>query len=246
MSINTSAIRTFAALCLVVALVIIGAWWGLSREDNRVCRHLSIRIEDARERQYIESSEVVILLRQKALYPVGIPMQQIPLQQMEEAVLSHHMVRTAQCYATSDSTIIVNLTQRIPLLKVTTATDSYYVDTDRERMPLSNKVKTDVIAVTGRVGERMAKDEIAEFVLWLQDNTYWSERIARIDILEGKQLLLYQTDNQPRIMLGRLDEYEDKLHRVRLFQETLPVKLPDAPKYKELDVRYKGQVVGRK
>lgn len=246
MTITKTTIQTFAALMLIAVPVIVGAWWGMTGEDSSICRHLTIRIEDGRERQYVEAGEMIVLLRQQQLYPVGKPMRQIPLQQIEEAVLSHTMVRTAQCYATGDSTIVVRLTQRIPLLKVTTATESYYVDTDRERMPLSAKVNAEVIAVTGRVGERMAKDEIADFVLWLKDNTYWSVRIVRIDIMEGKQLLLYQADQQPRIVLGRLEGYEDKLHRVRLFQETLPVKLPDAPTYKELDVRYKGQVVGRK
>ena len=62
---------------------------------------------------------------------------------------------------------------------------------------------------------------------------------------EGKQIVLQQKGDAPRIRLGALDGYRTKLKKVRTFIEHTPEEM-NLPQYKELDVQYDNQVLGRK
>ena len=113
-------------------------------------------------------------------------------------------------------------------------------------MPVRQGMKSDVIWVRGHIGEQMAKEEIADFVVWLNDNSFWQPRIRSIEIREGKQVVLRQAEDEPLILLGRMTDYEQKLYKVRTFTEELKAQGVPIPTYKELDARFDGQIVGRK
>jgi hypothetical protein len=82
-------------------------------------------------------------------------------------------------------------------------------------------------------------------VLWLRDNHYWDSRIRTIYVKHPKFLVLNQEGQKARIVLGALDGYADKLGRLqKLYTKGLDkIGYPD---YSEYDLRFEGQVVGRK
>ncbi len=246
MQIDTKKIWQCVGIVLVMAAIVVVAVLSNRVEDNRICRHIDIRIEDQAERQYVSQNDIKVLLKSKDLFPIGRSMSDLSTQAIEEAVRSHSLIKTAECYLQDDSTVVVALSQRVPLLKVVTPTESYYIDTDRKVMPISRSVSTKVMVASGHIGERMAREEIADLVEWLNDNTYWQPRIVRIEVREGMQYVLYQPHPAPRILLGQISDYKNKLHKVRIFQEKAQYDLPEGVMYKELDARYENQIVGRK
>ncbi|MBR1922745.1 MAG: hypothetical protein IJ838_03210 [Paludibacteraceae bacterium] len=234
-----------AGIVFAIALVAAAAFWAKRQPKNEVCRALLIRINPSSE-AFITEKEVHSLLHQQHIHPVGQKMQEVPLQTIENAVTAHDMVRSAQCSRRGDTCIQLVIEQRHPILRVITATDSYFIDSDRERMPIRAGMKSNVMRVTGHVGERMAKEEVADMVLWLQDNSFWQPRIQSIEIKEGKQVILHQASPEPQIRIGTIENYEQKLNKVRIFIEETTGRSYEFPAYRELDARFDGQVVGRK
>ena len=51
-------------------------------------------------------------------------------------------------------------------------------------------------------------------------------------------------ENQPRAVLGNMSRYEQKLAKLRTFLEKSPEEV-QAKQYAELDLRFRGQVIGR-
>lgn len=229
---------------MAVALV-VGVVVGRVCTPTRVCTGVEFLITDSAERQYVDAYELTRLLQQRDLFPAGQPLHRVSLQAIENAVAAHPMVRHCECYATPRGEIRIRLTQRIPLLRVATAAEVYYIDTDHKRMPVRESIQTDVLIVSGMVGEQAARTAYADFAEWLQDNTYWRRTIRQVVVQTPQQIvLLQQGDHTERIVLGQMADYEKKLHKLRIYYERTAHAV-DLPTYKELDVRYRGQVVAR-
>lgn len=233
----------------VVALTVISLITGIGvtrqLDNERVCTELRIIMTDSVERQFVTPAELIRLLRSQELYPVGKRLSNLSTDAIEDAITAHPMVRKAECYPTSQGEIHIVLSQRVPLLKVVAESGNYYIDTDRRPMPVRESVKTPVLIVSGHVGERMAREEIGDFADWLKRNRYWSRHIRALRVADSKHIYLGQEEGEPVILIGELNGYERKLRKLRTFMERGMNMLPERPHYKELDIRYKDQVIGR-
>jgi cell division protein FtsQ len=140
------------------------------------------------------------------------------------------------------------LTQRVPVVRVQTAVDTYLIDRDRKVMPIRSSVRDHVLVATGNVGVQIAGGQIADFAEWTADEPYWRERIHHLYVQTPKMIYLYLKDEkgmkEERIVLGSLKEYEKKLKKLKTFYLNSPQEVKDKH-YTELDLRYEGQVIGR-
>ena len=235
---------------IMAALLIAAVVWGYRMKPKTdSCVSLTYIIKDNAERMYLTESELNQLLRSEDLYPVGRPLNAVSLQRIENTIKHHPMVRTAECYLTARNEMKIRLTQRVPLVRVQAPMDHYLIDTDRRVMQARALVKDSVLVVTGNVGPQMAATQMADFAEWLQDNTYWRKRIHHLHVLSPQRVLVYLKDTngkvqEERVLLGPMRGYEAKLAKLRTFLENSAEATKDKHYY-ELDVRFKGQVIGR-
>ncbi len=234
-------IYRITGISLAVAAIVAGVIWASSGEEEEICREVNIETSGS----FLTEGQILSELRRMNLYPVGTPMRRVSTQAIEDGITSNEMVRGATCYKRGDTIVELYVEQRTPVLRVLSDVETYYVDTDRKRMPFCQGGRADVIWVRGRVGEQMAREEIADFAVWLNGDSYWQPRIRSIEIREGKQAVLLQSEGEPVILLGRMTDYEQKLHKVRLFMEEMSTNGGAVPAYRELDTRFDGQIVGR-
>lgn len=231
------------AVTLTAALLIAAVVWGYAmRPTNEPCHSMRISVKDSLERMYFTTDELATLLQSEGLDPVGKPIDRSLLHRIEKTILHHPMVRTAECYATPRNEVRVELTQRIPLLRVQTPGDAYFIDTDRRVMESRLTVKDSVLLVTGAVGIQAATKQIADFAEWLPTDAYWRERIHRLHMQSPQNAIVFV--NGQRVVMGSISGYERKLRKLRTFYEKSPEEIQEK-KYNELDIRFKGQVIGR-
>lgn len=234
-----------ATVVVTIAGMVTGLGMTRRMDSERMCTQLEILITDSADRQFVTEKELIRLLRTQELYPVGKQIARLSTARIENTIQAHPMIRRAECYPTTEGHIVVRLSQRIPLIKVVTAAETYFVDTDRRPMPVRESVTTEVIKAYGNIGERMAREELADLALWLKRNRYWSPRIRAIRVADTKHIYLVQHDGEPQILIGELSGYERKLRKLRTFLEEGYPELPEQPQYRELDIRFKDQVIGR-
>jgi hypothetical protein len=139
----------------------------------------------------------------------------------------------------------VRITQRVPLLRVQTPGDTYFIDCDRRVMPVRAAVKDSVLIARGAVGVQIASRQLADFAEWLEDEPYWKKHVAYIYVQSPQMVYLYLRGTiVPRALIGPMRGYESKLKKLRTFLENGAEAIQDKH-YREVDLRYKGQVVGR-
>lgn len=233
-----------AAVVLTAGLLIGVLLFAEQNKDEGTCEGFVIVVKDSKDRQYVQAQEIDRLVQQAGLHPKGKPMNTINTGAIEECVRKYDPVHTAECYKTNRKEVCVEITQRMPLLRVVTSTESYFIDTEHHRMAVRPTINPDILTVTGRVTEKSAAGEIAAFAEWLQEDAYWRERIAQLEVNGPKEIIALQRGINQRLVIGSTAQYKSKFKRLRTFMEN--ASETQMPPYKELDVRYEGQVIGRK
>lgn len=231
---------------LVMGAMLVGAvvWGYLSKPAEAECRGITYIFEDRAERMYLSENELTAMLQAENIYPVGKNVNQVSLHRIERTIGRHPMVRTAECYMTARHEVRVRLTQRIPVLRVQTAVESFLIDSDRKVMQARSSVKDELLIARGAVGVQLASGKLADFSLWMAENEYWQDRIDYIYVQSVQMIYLYLKQRDERIVMGNLKDFEKKMNKLRLFLLNSGEATKDK-KYQELDLRYKGQVIGR-
>lgn len=234
-------------LSITAVLLVSAAILGFRLTPTAVpCVSLRYTIEDADERMYLTEEELNTLLRAEGIYPVGRSMNAVSMHRIENAVLRHPMVRTAECYMTPRSEVRVCLTQRVPLLRVQTHHEHYLIDTDRRVMQARAVVRDSVPIVVGNISPQTAATQLADYAEWLQGHRYWRTRVQYLYIQSPYTTYAYMREEGfPRVALGSLRGYERKFAKLRTYVEQGGEETA-GKQYRELDLRFKGQVIGRK
>ncbi len=238
-------LRTLGIVLTLVLFALAIAWGYRRAGEPEACRSITYILADGDERVYVFRNELEGMLHSLDIHPVGRRVDQLSLQRIENTVRQHPMVRTAECYITPWHDVRVVITQRVPLLRVQNADGTYLIDTDRRLMQARPAVKDSVLRVTGQVEMTMAAGQLADFAFWLRDNRYWRPRIDHVHIRSAEMaVVLLRDKRQPHVLIGRMDDYEKKLHKLQLFLDKGREATRDK-QYTELDLRYAGQVVAR-
>jgi cell division protein FtsQ len=243
------SLRPKHIILIVLAVITVGytigvAVWTNSQTKKDVCPALVITITDFGRRQYVTEEELVKLLKRDSLYPVGVVAAKVSIQRIEEVIQAHPMVRKAECYMNQSGIVCVRLTQREPILRVVTGDASYFVDRDQTVMPIRESVRTPVLLATGNIGERLACNELAQFALWLEKEPYWQAKIQRVQVVNPKMVYLVQKPDGTHLILGEMNGFRGKMNKLRKLYDKGFEQI-GWQTYREIDLRFKGQVVGR-
>lgn len=233
---------------IAVAIGLLGgavAWGYTMRPSAAVCPSLTYQFQDADKRQYVTENELDSLLRREEVYPVGKHIDRLSIHRIEAAMQRHPMIERAECYTTPLYEVRVEILQRTPLLEVRTPIERYYIDTRHTVMPWREAIKDDVLVVTGAVGPQAAAGQLAEMAEWLLKEEYWRKRIHHVHMRTPANAVLYmEGEDMPQVVIGGLSDYPAKLRKLRTFLENSAEATQDKH-YRELDVRFRGQVIGR-
>ena len=236
-------------LLLVLAITVVGyvtgvAFWSSCRMTRHVCGAVHVVITDKDERQYVDEQEIVSMLKKQGIYPLGKPLESMSVQRIEDAVTAHPMVREAECYTLSSGALCIRLCQRVPVLRVVTADDTYYVDSERLRMPVRESVTADVLTATGAIGERLACKELSDIAIMVGNDPYWHDRIGRIHVVNPHYVYLVQQPEGTKLILGKPEGVARKLGKLRKLYDNVFDEIGWRT-YDEIDLRFHGQIVGR-
>ncbi len=242
MKTTTKIILLSIAASLVGLYLLWSAFLMPDKQQALVCQQVEIEVLDSVDRQFVQTKDIVQLLRKNGLYPQGYEYQDIQTQAIESCVETHPYLKNAECYKTRKGVIHINAEQRLPKFRIL-GEENYYVDNERQIMPVGTTTACYVPIVTGRVPRQMAQEELYDFVTFLEDNPFWNAQIKQINVGNKRQVELVPAFGNNLIILGDLSGFEAKLDKLQTFYGELnKIGWKD---WKEIDLRYKGQIVCR-
>ena len=147
-------------------------------------------------------------------------MDRIHTKTLEKELNKHPLINEAQCYKTPSGKLCVEVTQRVPILRIMSNNgENYYLDNKGKVMPPAAKCVAHRAIVTGNVEKSFAMKDLYKFGVFLQNNPFWEAQIVQINVLPGKEIELIPRVGNHIIYLGKLEHFEDKLGRLKTFYE---------------------------
>lgn len=235
-------------LAIIVALAVIGymvisAVYFRDMSQKNHCNNLEVIIQDSTEIQFVTTQEIVNLVKKHQLYPVGKSFSEINTLAIRDTILTNKLVESADVFTTTKGTVVAHIKQREPVLRIISNTKgSFYVDKDRRIMPVSPSFAVYVPIATGYIDEEMAKGELFDFAMFLNNNSNWDAWIEQIVVNSNSEIELIPRAGDFRIVMGKLDNYKEKLNKfVRFADEALNVV--GWNRYSVINLKYDNQVV---
>ena len=121
----------FILIDIALACYLFLAITAFNKPDDQkaVCTQVDINIEDGKVEGFLGGTELKEQLKRAKVYPQGQPMKEIDVRKIEETILKNPFVETAECFKTQGGHIKINLTQRLPVVRVKAENgEDYYVD----------------------------------------------------------------------------------------------------------------------
>ena len=222
---------------LVVAVTVLNA-----KPVQQTCKGMELVIKDSINHGFITQKEVLRLLKNKKLSPIGQEIASINTRQLEYELGQHPLVDNVECFHTPNGRITIEITQRLPILRVMASNgDNYYVDEKGEIMPLSNNA-ANVAIVTGMVDRNFATKELYHFGLFLQHNPLWKAQIQQINVTSTKELELVPRVGEHVIFLGKPENYEQKFNRLKRFYRKALNQI-GWNKYSRISLEFDNQII---
>lgn len=207
----------FLFLILIAAYLVMAVTVMNGKPIEETCSGMELVIKDSIDYGFISKREVLRLLNNKKLSPIGKKMGEVNTRQLEDELRQHPLIGNAECYRTSSNRIGIEITQRLPILRVMAANgENYYIDDKAHIMPVPNSA-ANVAIVTGHVDKAFAAKELYEFGMFLQKHPLWKAQIQQINVTASKELELVPQVGNHIIFLGKPDNYENKFDRLKTF-----------------------------
>ena len=237
--------RIFLSIAvLLVAAYLVVALTAFNRlPEGMTCLNMDLIITDTVYAGFITKEEVLSILEKHDLNPIGQKMEEVSSKAIEDILSQHHLIDEAECYKTPSGKLCVEVTQRIPILRVMSGKgENYYVDNKGTMMPNDAKCVAHLAVATGNIEKSFATRDLYKFALFLQRNRFWEAQVEQINILPDKTVELVPRVGSHIIYLGSLDGYEQKLKRVKEFYEKALNRV-GWNKYSRINVEFGNQII---
>lgn len=229
-------------LSIFPAYLILAFFLFSDTQGSEICKGVEVNVLDSVETPFIKRQEIERMIVQGGYHLKGKPMEEINTEKMEESLKKNQLINRAECYKTPGGVLRIDITQRVPLLRIMGVKGSFYVDNTGEYMPISRNFTSYLPIATGYVDKEFATNSLYVFAKFLQDDKFWNSQIEQIVVLPNYEIELIPRAGNHLIFLGKIDNFEQKLNKLMLlYQQALPKVGWD--KYEMINLKYKNQVI---
>ncbi len=243
-------LKIAGSLALILFIVVTLAFT-THESRNVVCRNIEVDF-DSNDIIKVDKDELIRIVKNSDKSLLGKKLNKINAEKIENAVEKHPAIFNAEVYKVmvKDSTLYkgvltVRVKHRVPVVRVMSDNGSYYLDELGNKIPISQNYTANVLVTTGFFTEKYAKSELLPFVLYLKNNEFWNAQIEQVYVAKDGDVLLIPLVGEHIIEFGTLDNYREKLQKMKAFYEQVLAK-NNWNKYTRISLKYKNQVVAKK
>ncbi|MBO4551441.1 MAG: cell division protein FtsQ [Bacteroidaceae bacterium] len=229
-------------LLAVVGYLIFALYNFAGKAENRTCAGVNVEVIDSIPDAFITEEYICSVLTKNKIYPEGMKISDINLEQIEKLMLDESHIERANCFYNSEGKLCINVVPQRPVLHVISQNgDDYYLSSTGLTMPTAN-FNVELCVATGNITKKFASEHLLELSKFIRDDAFWKEQIEQIHVVNRDEIELYPRVGQHVIELGSTDNFQDKLRRLRIFYREGLDRI-GWNKYKKISLAYDGQVV---
>ncbi len=165
----------------------------------------------------------------------------LDLNKLEQVLNAQEMIENADVYVSIDGVLKAVVKQKTPIARVFDDGGSFYIDSEGNKMPLSDHFTARVPLVSGEINKKNNKDLFKLFKI-IYDDAFLRKNIIGIQIMPNGSLLMLNRNYNYQIDFGGLINVERKFQNYKAFFQKVSLD-STLTKYKKIDLRFTDQVV---
>ncbi len=243
---------------LILVLLIIGIIIAAAKRKTATkTKAVVVQIEPLPEGQdLITIGDVLAILDRSFGFSLeGMPHGAVNIERVERVLENDPFVADADAYIDAENKVQIVITQRVPVMRIIDGLGvNYYLDANGKKLPLSRNYTARVLIASGNIPPfipdfRSQKDHLLfqTFDLSKQilaDDFLWA-MVEQIYLNKKKEFVLIPKLGKQKIYLGTYENMSDKLANLKLFYSKA-IAEEGWQKYSAFDLRFNGQIIGRR
>lgn len=230
----------YMLLCMLI--ISLGLLYGFTRNRNYSKKVTNIDVFfDEGENNFLTHSMVNKLLIQNQLHVKNQAKSMIDLYQLEKTVLANPFIEKASVFLSVQNVLNVRVKQREAIARIIDGNDSYYIDRQGERFPVSDNYSARVPVISGVKTESDLKN-IYRFLEEINKDNLFKNEVIGIRQTSKKEFEIYVRSGDYVIEFGKCEDLKQKFFNLKAFYSKM--FLEDKMKmYKTINLKYHNQVV---
>src|SRR5574344_1890130 len=167
------------------------------------------------------------------------------VREIENVLKKSPFVETAECYKTPGGHVCIELTQRMPVIRIKSVNgEDYYIDDQGGIMP-NVKYISDIAIATGFISKRYSKTYLTDIGKYLLEDKFWQQCIEQINVLRDGSIEMIPRIGEHVVYLGRPTCIQQKLERLRKFYK-YGLNQVGWNKYSYISLEFENQIICKK
>lgn len=237
-----------AVMCGFVVLLVAA----VQDKEASKCKGINVKLAGDEANFFVEEKDIKALItNDRALNPVGMPISNINIANLERIVSHDPWVKNAEIFIDNQRKLNIKVTQREPVARVfTTSGSSFYFDKDGDRVPVSSRYAARVPVFTDfptdAVNLQKADSALAAAVIamgsYIMADPFWLAQVDQVQITPQREFELTPKLGDHVIAFGEGIDIEKKFSKLLAFYKEGLSKV-GWNNYSRIDVAYENEVV---
>lgn len=233
-------------LKILLGIIVLGflVSFSVNRHISKNVEKINIKIDHDTGRYFLNDSLVLSIISGQKNDINELSIGDLAIGEIEAKLNENTYVNEAQVYKDIDGELFIDIRQQVPIARVFTGNDEYYLTSNLTKMPLSNLYSDEVILVGGEIEEN-DYDGIYKMTEFLEADKLLKKHIIAMKKVNPNSFILLVNNGDYYIEFGELENIEDKFENLKLFYDQYLGKV-GLDYYKSINLKFNNQIVATK
>jgi cell division protein FtsQ len=190
---------------------------------------------------FVDQETVNKLLIENKKDAQSIGKDKLDLNKLEKALNAQEMIEKSDVFVSIDGVLKAVVKQKTPIARVFDGGDSFYIDYEGNKMPLSSNFTARVPLVSGEINKKNSEN-LAELFRLIYDDDFLKKNIIGVQIMPNGSLKMGNRNFNYQIDFGGTVRMKAKFNNYKAFFQKAVLD-SSLYKYKTIDLRFAQQVV---
>ncbi len=227
-------------LVLMIGMVIFLYSFTSHRNETRKIKK-TVVVFEGKNTLFLKEEMVNKLLIEKNTDLKTINKVDLDLNKLEKSVNRQEVVQKADVFVSVDGVLKAVVEQKSPIGRVFNEVGSFYIDSEGNKMPLSENFSARVPLISGEIAV-LDKEKIAEVLKQIIHDDFLNKNIIGVEVLPNGSLIMKNRNYDFQIDFGKAINIDRKFKNYKAFFQNAILD-STLNKYKRINLKFTKQVV---
>lgn len=166
---------------------------------------------------------------------------ELDLNSVEKSINEHQLIQKADVFVSVDGVLKAVVKQKKPIGRVFNDTGSFYIDSEGNKMPISDNFTARVPLISGEI-DGVKKGKLSEVMKMIESDDFLKKNIIGVQVLPNGSLIMANRNYDFQIDFGRTINIEKKFKNYKAFFQKAVLD-STLKKYRRINLKFTKQVV---